>query len=567
MECLNNIVNKLISNKKAHFYYFIIILIAFLFLTKVCFPIFSAFDFYFHVERIDLLIKAFVNHEYPVYIDYETLNGYGYLTHAFYPNLTIVPFALIGIFTGHIYAYKILIYTTTFLCGIFTYKAVNRIFNNTFVASASAILYTFSYYKLLDTYSRAALGETLCFTFFPLVFWGLYEIIKGNPKKWYILAIGMSLIIFSHVTTTLIAAVTIFIILVLFIKPIFNQPKRVLYLIYAGIATCLITACFMLPLIEQMGSTTYYYEKIATLDINGDSLYTILQGMFGGIYPYVSNHEFVAGCGFVITITLFLRIFSSRKDEIVRKADYSLLAGAIILFIISSLYPWNTYPFEKLKMVLFSWRFYIVVCLLFAVSGSVYLYIFLKKRPKFIIGSLVFLSLLMCIMIVYSGKDYYKIFSLVNYNHQKATPENNYLLYGMEYIPANMPDPPGMFVWERGADSIGVRNSNTHIEEVHRERNVLKFRIDLQTPDTLELPLTYYKGYYASIDGEKLPVTESNHGLAQIPASKPGKVEVYYAGTPLMSISWYITIVSVIGLIIYIILCRKRNLNQDNDKL
>ena len=112
---LDKFLQKLISDKKKHFGYFIIILIALLILSYFWFPIYTVGDSPFHFRRLDILINALLNGDFPIYFDHETIEGYGYYTKAFYPDFIFIPFALIGIYTGPFYAYDIIIYTMAFL--------------------------------------------------------------------------------------------------------------------------------------------------------------------------------------------------------------------------------------------------------------------------------------------------------------------------------------------------------------------------------------------------------------------------------------------------------------------
>ena len=72
--------------------------------------------------------------------------------------------------------------------------------------------------------------------------------------------------------------------------------------------------------------------------------------------------------------------------------------------------------------------------------------------------------------------------------------------------------------------------------------------------------MVYYKGYEASYLDKKngMPVTESENGLVQIEAGKPGQIEVVYRWTATQQYSWYISILSTIGLIIYIFVSNRK---------
>lgn len=69
----------------------------------------------------------------------------------------------------------------------------------------AAFLYTLSIYRLIDLYTRAALGEGMAMIFLPLVMWGMYELFLGNEKKWYLAALGFTGVMQCHILSTELA--------------------------------------------------------------------------------------------------------------------------------------------------------------------------------------------------------------------------------------------------------------------------------------------------------------------------------------------------------------------------
>lgn len=570
MEIINRTIVQIAENKRYHFPCFAIILILLLAISYYCFPIFPGHDYPFHIRRMDVLIDVLKNGDFPFYMDYSGLNGYGYYLNVFNTDIILVPFALIGIYTGPFVAYEITIYTMAFLCGVFTYKAVSKVFNNSFIAFVSAILYTFSYYKLIDTYTRSALSETLCFTFVPLVMWGMYEIISGNYKKWYILSIGMSLMVFAHTASPYITSFTILIIILMTIRRFIKEPKRIYAFILAVVATIFISACFIFPLLEIMQSTTFAMDKVVKEEgifgmASPSSFYFLIKGMFTGIMPSIIPN-LIMGSGIVITWIISLRLFISGKEQLLKRADFLLIIGVILILVMSPLYPWHTFPFSELGIIQFPWRFHLLISFFWAVAGSIYLFILLKTNIRRIKIGLTAVLVFTTIMIVSSSRDYYHVFNKISIENIKPEPGNDYITYGGTSLSARVPTPVGQFVYERG-DSVGYNNDNTHITDFARIRNVITFDVKVEKADSLELPLSYYIGYKATLNNKIIPTKESGQGLIQIPADESGNVEIYFVGTTVQKISWIISAISIIGLCVYILIPkrkRKSKTNEDN---
>lgn len=510
-------------------------------------------DYFFHQQRFSVLIEALREGTFPNYIDYNAINGYGYLTKAFYSDFILIPFALIGLIIGVQDAYILMIYVMTLLCGVFMYKAVISIYKNTFIATVSALLYTFAYYRLLDLYRRAALGEALSFTFLPIVLLGTYYITKGNYKKWYILAIGFSLMALTHVISTVLAFIVLIIFLFIYFKELKKEPKRIYYLFLAGGVTIFISAYFLLPIVEQLISNKFYFQITPVMPINENKLdlFELIWGLFYGVIQ--SEQFFITGIGFLITIPVLLRVFIYEKNDLLRETDKMALMGIIFILICSTLFPWSIFPFNTLNFIQFSWRFFEFVTLFFAIAGAYYLSMLLTTRNRKVLA-LAIVCISISLFMVNDGIDYRNKTSFLK-TEQTPTLENKFHLIGLEYLPANVPSIS--YLVERG-DKIVSSTSANAISRIKRERNQFIFDINDPEKDILELPLTYYKGYFATINDKEVTVSQSENGLVEIAAEYPGNVKVFYKGTIIQKLGYYTTILSIFALSIYILLFRRK---------
>ena len=555
-----NSVNDIKTDSKYSFWIFLSLLFA-LSLFMVCWfgPVsaYAGHDYFFNIGRFNVLIDALKSGNYPIYLDYNALEGYGYFTKGFYPDLIILPFAALGILTGTIAAYNVMIFTMTFLCGLLTYIAVNTVFRNTFAASVSAILYTFSAYHLFDWYNRAALGESLSFTFLPIIFLGLYHIIKGDYRKWYLLTIGYSLLIYTHLLSSFLTFITLALIVIICYKPLIKEPKRIGYLALAAIITLPIVSSYILTLLEQMTSNTFYYSTKE--NITGQTklgLQDLGWGFLSGIlYPKTEN---MAGTGPLLFLLVLLRLFVKEKNSSVKVADFCLLTGIILLVIASAVFPWGRLP---LGFIQFPWRLYEFIIFFFAVCGAYYLSVIVRaKKQQIVAGSVIVLFTLITFIVNNNNYKYWQSLAISEapqWFTGVASVDNEYYLGGLEYLPVNVPS--HHYIHERG-DIVISKNEETVISNFTRKEGVTSFDIDIKNPSKLELPLVYYKGYEASYLDKKngMPVTESENGLVQIEAGKSGQIEVVYRWTATQQYSWYISILSTIGLIIYIFVSNRK---------
>lgn len=548
MNKIDILLSRVASNRKYQFWSFFVVL-SFMSLAMVYLylPFEPGHDSYFHFGRIESLMEAIRDGRLFIYPDYSVMASYGYFTRAFYPDFILVPFALIGNVTNVDFAYQLMVFTMTVLCGLFTYKMIVRIYDNPYAAAIGALLFTFAMYRLLDIYHRGALAEASSFTFIPLVFWGLYEVIKGDYRKWYILTIGYSLLILTHALSSVLMFITMLIILVVCYRSLKKEPKRLWYLVLAGLITIPIVAYFAFPMIEQMLSNTFYYDvnPLTSIEDNILGTYAVVWGMFSGIV--YSERGFTPGTGLLLTGAILLRLFVYEKSERIRSLDIGIVIGLVYIFASSFLFPWSVFPFNKLSIIQMPWRLYEFSSFFFALAGGYYLSRVLNTNRRFLIGGIMVCISILLVMIN-DSKMYHDVRSTVGIAREKSM-SNNYHLIGMEYLPEKVPSLE--YIALRG-NVVKIRNEEISVSGLQKDADKMSFGISVGKPEKIEVPFIFYKGYKAKLNGEEVAVGESENGLVEVLTDKSGAVEIYYGGTAVQKISWFISLFGILGLCIYI---------------
>lgn len=566
---ITNILNTIEKNKKWHFWIFFAVL---LFLTIFMMYHYNTFnlinqghDAPFQFNRFVKLVESIKNGTFPIYID-NGVNQYGYATKLFYPDFILIPFALIGCLIGYVKSYQLIYFTVTILCGLLSYLSVKNIYKNNLAAYISAILYTFSLYRLQDLYDRSALGETITFAFIPLIFWGIHEIIKGDYKKWYIISIGFSLCILTHVLSALLGAVIILIIVVLYLRDFIKEPKRIKYLFIAACSTVLIAAYYIFPYCEQIINDSFNYQNFTLADNFGKPAQKIIQGMFLIGITDTQYSYFVPSIGLTLTLPLFFRFFIYDKTKNIRIADLAVLFALILIVFAFDNISFGFYKHIKLFAIIqFAWRFFEYVSFFLALACGLYLSIIVKndKRSMALLSALL---LIMAIMIVLSSTAYKYRYQDIGSNlyekytkgDLKVTKESFYYLGAgneSEYFPI----PVSITNIEKRGSIISKQHPDTEIKNIKRINTDIFFDIKLDQNESLELPIVYYKGYYAQINNKNIPIQKSKNGLIEIPINESGSVHVEFTGTPIQKYSLHITLISILLLCIYIYWYNRKN--------
>lgn len=502
-------------------------------------------DIGFHLNRVFGLAEAIKTSHYPFYIDSTFLNGYGYATNWFYSNLFLFPMAiLLNLGYSLVVSYKtyIIIYTIATACVTYycTYKMSKKVTSSSFMT----ILYVFSLYRAFDVYQRAALGESLAFIFLPVILYGIYEILYGQKKKWYILTIGFTGIIYTHVLSSVLA----FCMLLLFLLLSINRLQtKIIYFVVAGGVTILLSSFFIFPMVEQMASNTFYLNTY-TLTTPSDTMYS-LRTLWKSI-TLNDKGSAIIGLGYVLFLPLIYRFNIKKKNTIISFADKCLLIAMIFLLMTTNYFPWK--HFHMLDVIQFTFRLFALVTLLMAFSCSVYIAYAVKKKYH-LIGLLVIL-LSLSINNASTIAQYYKDFRIHDKNQFRGeqTFKDSYDIgAGSEYLPSITKID---VLKSRKKDEVKTRNHTTKLSRIVKEGNELYINFDAKNKDILELPMIYYKGYEMKINNKIVPVKMSNNGLIEVPIQGKGKIEISYPGTGIQKFSFYTSITTFIMLMIFILL-------------
>ena len=257
---------------------------------------------------------------------------------------------------------------------------------------------------------------------------------------------------------------------------------------------------------------------------------------------------------------LLFRIAIKGKHPYLKFADISVIFGFILIFAVSDQFPWYSFPFNKLAILQFPFRLLQPASFLLAFSGAIYMAIVGRQTNRVL--------LLICLIIagvtlslkttggVYQGYNIYKISNTGDYNLDDLE------IVGAEYLPSIIPSTETediryriQFIVDRG-QSIETVDTTSIIFNMERNNAKLKFDIKTQQQDKIVLPLIYYKGYKATLDGKNISVAQSKKGLVEITVPKSGKAQVWFNGTFIQWFSLILSAVSLLGLFIYLYIDR-----------
>ena len=314
-------------------------------------------DLYYHCSRLHTMEYAFRHGEFPAMINHGAIGNYGYATGLFYPDLFLYPAVLLMLCGLNIIAsYKCMIVLWMLLIALSAYYCAQKLSESFFGAFAVALLYTWSSYLASDLFIRAALGEVFSFAFFPWIILGLYEIILGNPQKFYYFSFGFLGLLYAHnLSLAIVAFLCAVIILFNFVR-FLREPKRIFYLLISPIPTILIGLAVLVPFMEQFAHAEFLIKD----EKNEEILECCMD--FLKLFVEIPHSKQVrwkpAGIGTIFIITALQRLrFVSKRTPIEIFRDILLIAGFSCMLLSTDLPSWKGY-FKPFTIIQAPWRFF-----------------------------------------------------------------------------------------------------------------------------------------------------------------------------------------------------------------
>ena len=336
-------------------------------------------DFYFHVSRIEGMAQSLKAGYFPPRILLGWMENYGVGSGFYYPDLFMfipVLFVLLGITTAN--ALRLFLIICTFFSTLTIYLAAKNIGNGSrMCGKTAAVLYAFAAYRLICLYYRNAVGEVQAFIFYPLIVWGLIEILRGNVQKWAIFALGFWGLLMSHMISLAISGVLCAVCLLFYIQRIIRNKGIFTALVKATVTTILLGAFFLLPMAEQALRNELEINVVMNkpIEIMGYNL-TKFYSIFLPFDPWEFDdatmiHPYP---GYALLLVPFLRLYlliRKKTDKRMNTADRILLSGLIILIVSTDLFPWIIFK-SFLAKIQFSWRFMGPASVLLCIAGGFY---------------------------------------------------------------------------------------------------------------------------------------------------------------------------------------------------
>ena len=544
---MEKLKNKIIENKMFLLVGFFIILTLILPITQN--ELVIGDDYEYHISRIQSISDSLKLREFPVKIHSQLANGYGYASGIFYPNLFLYIPAILNVFGIHItISYKIFIGLMLCFMFVISYFSLKNITENKTSALIGTIVIMLSRNLIFNLYHRFALGEFLGFIFILPIISGMYDYVHKDFKKPWFLVIGFWGVINSHIITTVICLVVCIIYFLLNIKStIKNWKKFVKLIICAVIAMCL-TSSFWIPAIEQYTKQIYNFSTAWT--VIGNSEYSFID--------LLGNRK--TSVGYLIAAFLPLCIYFL-LDKRTNKTTKLFIVCMIFVMLLTVFHSFWKITNDVTNLLQFKWRLVGLITVFAGISIALIvkdLNSDIKINTDYIIIGLLMISMFWATE--FTNFDNRTNIRISNQDLMK----NMYIGEGSigggkEYFPVEV-------AYEN------LINTNIAFGSTGNKVDVKKFGLDVEfekkeNDTSYEIPFIYYYGYAANIENEEgskaLEVEKSENGLVKVLVAEEdiGTIHVWYDGTMMQKVSYIISAITYLGVVIYLVINIFKNKN------
>lgn len=544
-----------------------------------CYPLYTNFltvghDLPFHLLRIEAISQGLSNGVFPVKLHPLWAREHGYAVGIFYGDALLYFPAFLRLLGFSIQsAYKFFVAFINLGTILLSYYAFRGMFSSDGSGLLGCLAYALAPYRLMDLYTRAAVGEYTAMMFLPLVLYGFYMIFRkehrGNwPKAVVLTALGMSGVIHSHVLSSLMICFVALAACLVLIRRVFDLHILRSLACAAGL-TLVLSLNFIVPFLDfyredlMINSPDWAGRAKGSFQAAGlfpIQLFALFQHSNGGAWDTSIgiNEEATYSIGILLVIGLFLLIYLlcihhayCRNNRNYRAALLCALLGCLLCYMSTCYFPWGALASlgSAAKSIIdsfqFPWRFLApaTVLLTFALCYS------FDVAKKALGGQWNMLLTASLILLTVNCGWYFFDFSFSMEPYRVYTTSELYTMqmYSYEYLPTGT-DPEAIL-------TNAVRLDGASLESYQRKGTSITCDVSAQPEGGhLELPLIYYK-YYRCTDigtSQDLPVCVGTNNVVRVilPANYAGTVHVRFVEPWFWRLSEIVSCIALVSIAI-----------------
>lgn len=547
-------------------------------------------DYAFHVTRLQSASKAWSNGQIVPQVDPDELGGFGYAYNLFYgPLITYVVAGLQAIFQHWPVAINLALVLCLIGSGLVMCYVMTKISKNKVIAVLSAVFLMSAPYALNNLYSRMALGEVVAFVAAPILLLGLWQLLKKEAHAARSIALAAALLVLSHSLSAMLMAITAALFVLFNIRKVLSWEN--VWRMVLGVVVALgLTAFFTLPMFEAKIAGNYgvfdegyadvYFganprsmndhrlrpRQLVVMDLNGKTNDDGLGGEFGVTLGVVA----------IIGLLGFWFVRKRIEDDQRRFVTSLYIIAVLAILVALPVVNWYYAP-GILWQMQFPWRTLMVSTLLLAVVSAYTMYGLIKgaaqEKQKVAAVVMGMLAIYMVMPLILPREDRH----LNGVEDVKEDPVT--IGWEAEYAPMQVLCSPEVEEDVKQGFACSLGRIRERLEERGTELRVVSGEVETKDAvkdglrmsfvvesegegGEVELPLIWYPGYKAEMDGESLEVRASDeYGMVMVtvPEGKSGEVKVYYGMSTMTAIGLLISVTTAGLAVVWLVISGVRD--------
>lgn len=541
----------------------------------------------FHFSRLEELYVDFRSGS-AAFIASHTFNSTGVGTFLFYPSILLYPWVILRLVFSPVTAFYVWYGLMLFITMWIAYYSMWLFNKDRIRAVLFGILYSIFPYHVHLGVVHTVIGEFLAYTFIPLFFVGLYYCLT-NREKWYLLGIGWSLILYSHVISAYLTLLCSIIISIIYmILDLKSVRKIIINLSKNSILVLLLASFILVPFV-----TDFINSGIRSPNSDIFGFLDSFQNIFGlSITNTATSNKSV---GIFAIFTAVVGCYFVRKSKAKEKVAYGI--GVFFLLCTSTIVPWglfnNTILGKVLGVIQFPYRLNTYVGFFLMVTFSLILSKILHSINNRRAKVLFFSGMILFLVVSYYGSlaDVFVQIHTLQGNTLKKNAEptkiipndaviknanyNNIfdysILYGeTDYYPKvafdNLKDNNISAEVNPKINSIlshkTIVNGKEKVMSPKVAANYIEYNVKTNKKENIDIPVLAYKRTKVMLNGKNIDYTISSRGTVMVNGNKGNnKISVSYQPSKLLYIGMVVSVITWMSLFIGLIFSGRKNVN------
>lgn len=484
---------------------------------------------------------------------------YGYPQFNYYPP-SVYYFAEIFHLLGFQFIDSVkIIFALGFITSALAMFILTRSLFGNWAGFVAAILYTYIPYRALEVYVRGALSEFWALTFFPVIFWSTYQLIKTSKLKyliWFSISTGLLLITHNLMSIIFLPLAAMWILIWIYLNKKWNiLPQMIL----GGLLGLGLASFFTLPVALErqyahletlLGGYFDYRRHFVDL---GQLFLTNNWGYGSSELGPGDDLNLSAGpIHFLATLLTFIfAILNYKKYKQVSLVIFTFTLLALInLFLVhqKSSFIWSKIAF--LEWLQFPWRLLANNIFLVSFLSAALVFFIEKNIYKYLLGISLIVAALILHLSFFQPREWFMISDADKFSGSSW--EKQLTISIFDYLPIYAKLPP----INKAPDIPEVLKGKVEFISYKKGSNFQYGEVKVSEDATIRLPLFDYPGMEVKIDGRKINHINNDCrnqqfclGLItfEIP-SGTHKIEAKLTGTLIRKVGNLISVISLVFL-------------------